>query len=230
MVEIRKMNEGTKIAHSFELIENLWAQVTDMGGTLAELSESAIKRGTFQNLQSAGGWGIQYEHSAAQWNYTASAISFPLMEKKRRKAVPSAWLHYQISLAGSGIPALQGDGQESHGPVIHISFWHVEMDFAEPDGYVSFPLNSESLELQDNRLFCWESSTPGLSMQWTYSLRLFDLNNEDVLVKSILEPVQALLAGKSAAEALPASLPGLIFYVNEDDGEGAQRLMAQHEQ
>jgi hypothetical protein len=219
------MSMDTRIMRSFELVERMWLQVQDMGNALVAMTEAALGQGKFTNLRSAGSARTIYQQSASQWTYTACAISIPVMEKRRRKVEPNAWINYQISLQGSGLP-YQRDSQETIGPVVHVSFWHEATDFDEPQMSIQFPPAWEDWEIKDERLLSWDSDTEGGLAQWTFSIRLLDLNDEDALRTCILEPVRALLAGDPTTTALPDGLPGLVFYTNDDQGEAGWTLLA----
>jgi hypothetical protein len=213
------MDAGAKIVRSCELVESIWMQVADLSSSLGTLTESALKKGDFQGLQNAGSSTEQFQYTDSGWTTSAYGISFPVMEKKRRKLVPTAWINYQISVFGSGIPRLKGVSQESIGPVIHVSFWHLETDFDDPGVFVEFPSAwDEEWEIRDERLLYWESEKDGQLPQWTFSIRLLDLTSEDALRTCIIKPVRALLAGEQAAAALPSTLPGLIFYAGQTKG------------
>lgn len=219
------MDAGTKIVRSCELVENVWSQIEELGNSLAALTESALKNGQFDNLRGAGSSVSSFETSTSGWNHTAHGISFPVMESKRRKATPTAWLNYQISVFGTGIPPL-AESDASVGPVVHVSFWHLPTDFDDPGLYVAFPPEWDDWEIKDERLLFWKSEKDGQFHEWTFSIRLLDLHSEDALQTSIIEPIRALLAGAQVPVALPADLPGLVFYANTDQGASELSLIA----
>lgn len=207
------MDAGTKIVRSFELVESIWTQIDNLGNSLIAMTEAALENGEFPHLQSAGASTWTYQESPSGWNSTAYALSFPMMGKRRRKTDPAAWINYQISVFGGGIPPLESGGQESIGPVIHVSFWHLKTDFDDAGVFVEFPSDwDDGWEIKDERLLFWKSEKEGEFDQWTFSIRLLDLNSEDAIRTSIIEPIRALLTGVQAASALPATLPGLIYY------------------
>jgi hypothetical protein len=220
------MNPGTKIVRSCELIENLWVQIEELGNSLNAMTVSAIENGEFANLQKAGSPISAYERSTSGWTTTAYGISFPLMEKKRRKATPTAWINYQMSVFGGGLPPLDNAGQESVGPVLHVSFWNSCADFDDPGLYVEFPPSWDDWELKDDRLLFWESENGGPFPQWTFSIRLLNLNSEDALHKCVIHPLRELLTDAQATTALPDDLPGLVFYRSENQGDSGWDLKA----
>jgi len=219
------MNAGLRIIQSGELVEQIWMQVDEMAGALNAMTETALKNNEFANLRSAGVAKVQYEMSASGWSSTSYGISFPVMRKTRRKSVPAAWLNYQISVLGGGIPQDQ-DGTKSIGPVVHVSFWHDRADFSDPGLYVEFPPAWDDCGIEDGRLLVWKGEETDEFPQWTFSIRLLHLNNEEALRKSIIDPVKALLAGAQAATALPTGLPGLVFYASEDQSVPGWNLIA----
>jgi len=219
------MNAGERIILSGELIESIGMQVEDMASSLIAITETTLENGDFGNLRSAGRSRISYETSASGWNHTSYGISFPVMEKKRRKSIPRAWINYQISIFGGGIPTDQ-KGLKCIGPVVHISFWHEPTDFDDPGLYVEFPPAWDDCGIKDERLLVWDGGKLEEFPQWTFSIRLLDLHNEDALRKSIIEPMQALLANIEVAIALPADLPGLVFYTSEDQRNPGWNLIA----
>jgi len=219
------MNTKTRIVRSFELVESMWLQAQDMGNALVAMTEAALGQGELKDLRSAGSAKTIYQRSASQWTYTACAISLPVMEKRRRKVEPNAWINYQISLHGSGLP-LQRGSQETIGPLVHVSFWHEATDFDDPQRSIHFPPEWDDWDLKDGRLLFWDSETEGGLPQWTFSVSLLDLNDEAALRTRILEPIRALLAGELTTAALPDGLPGLVFYTNEDQGDAGWTLLA----
>lgn len=220
------MEAGTRILRSCELAESIWMQVEDLSNALIAMTEAALENQAFANVQAAGPVRQSPQPSASGWTYMGNAITFPLMQKKRRKLVPTAWLSYQISVFGSGIPPMHDRGQESVGPVVHVSFWHAATDFDDTAMHVAFPPAWDDYELKHRRLLAWDSEETDQFPQWTFSLRLLSLHSEDALRLSIIGPVQALLAGTAVDLALPADLPGMIFYANDGQGANTGHLLA----
>jgi hypothetical protein len=221
------MNAGTRIVRSCELVENIWMQINEFGNSLIAMIGTALENGEFENYRSAGQWNQTWDETESRWCSTAYAMSFPVMEKRRRKLAVDAWINFQVSVFGSGIPPLEDGGQASIGPVVHVSFWHARTDFEEPGLSIVFSGDQdEYLELRDNRLLFWKSQRNGEQPQWTFSIRLLDLHDEDALRTSLIEPIRALLTGARAEVALPESLPGLISYKREGHGNLGFRLLA----
>jgi hypothetical protein len=220
------MNPATKIVRSCELVDNVWMQVEELSNALSALTVSAIENSEFENLQKAGSPVSAHQRSGSGWTTSAYGISFPLMEKKRRKATPTAWINYQLSVFGAGIPPLDNAGQQSTGPLMHVSFWNLGTDFDDPGLYVEFPPAWDDWEIKDDRLLFWKSENGGPFPQWTFSVSLLSLNNEDALRECVIKPVRALLGGTQTSAALPDDLPGLVFYRSEDQGESGWGLKA----
>jgi hypothetical protein len=220
------MNAGTTIVRSFQLVEEVWMQVQALADSLGALTELALNDGVFKDLQGAGASKTFYRKSDSGWSYMDYAVSIPVMEKKRRKPLPGAWINYQISVFGSGIPPLQAGGQETVGPVLHVSFWGLKTDFNDPGVFVEFPAEWDDWDIKDDRLLSWPAEEPGGFDQWTFSVRLLDLRDEDALRQAVIDPIKKLLGGAEAAVALPSDLPGLVFYANEGDDAAGWTLAA----
>lgn len=154
------------------------------------------------------------------------AGSFPLVQRKKRKEVIVAWLNYQISLFGNGVPSCLVDGVEQpYEPVLHVAHWTCEFSF-EYDAYIGFPARDwQPWQNVAQRLLTWGDSESPFGDEWTYSLRLAEMEGDDALLRSVIAPALALLEGKPATEALPDDLPGLVFYQDKDLGNGERDLL-----
>lgn len=141
----------------------------------------------------------------------ALASSLPLIVRnKKRKEFIGGWLNYQISLAGDGVP-LQQDGTPV-GAVLHVAHWACEFAF-EYDAFVGFPASAwQPWENCGNRLLWWEESESHFGAEWTYTLQLAALKDDEALLAAVVRPALALLQGKPLDEALPVDVPGLLCY------------------
>lgn len=223
------MDYGATIVRSFELVENVWTQVQDLANSLARMTESVIIGGKLVNLRSAGAASFPRDVTNSGTSRKRYAISVPMTSSRRGKAVPTAWINYQIDLFGSGIPPRCGAGEESIGPVLHVSFWEMATDFTDPGWYVDFPPSWAECQIKDARLLYWDEETTNSFAQWTFSVRLLDLDSEDTVHSSVIKPVCALINGAAAeasvAEALPEAIRGLVCYASEDDSDEVQNLV-----
>ncbi|SMF38716.1 hypothetical protein [Pseudogulbenkiania subflava] len=158
---------------------------------------------------------------------SALAGSFPLIKRKKRKDVIVAWLNYQISLFGNGVPPCVVDGVEQpYEPVLHVAHWTCEFSF-EYDAYIGFPAQGwQPWRNEAQRLLCWGDSDSPYGDEWTYSLRLAQMEGDEALQRCVIAPALALLEGAPAAEALPDDLPGLVFYQDKELGDGERDLLA----
>jgi len=154
----------------------------------------------------------------------ALCCSLPLLQKKKRKDTIVAFLNFQISLAGDGVPLLESTAQPL-GAVLHIAHWTCEFSF-DYDAYVGFPATGWQPWLnQAGRLLRWEDDESPFGDEWTYSLRLDALSADEGLLRQVvLQPVLALLEGAPAEQALPDGLSGLIRYVDIPAADGLQDL------
>ncbi|MEN9492193.1 MAG: hypothetical protein RJA63_2642, partial [Pseudomonadota bacterium] len=138
------------------------------------------------------------------WLYAHHAMSFPLKKKRNSSQEADMYLGYQISLlADSLLP-------DDKFPMVHVFLWSVLNDLE--DYRVRFPFDDGKLEA--DRLITWANgdASKWTDRDWTFSLRLTSLNNRQNLVESVINPALALLQMKTAIEALPDDLPGLVFY------------------
>lgn len=222
------MDAAAKIVLSCDLIDSVWTQVDDLANSLIKLTEMATQNNDFGDLKSAGKLYKSYQHSKSGWLTSAYQLSFPLMEKKRRKSVATAWVNYQISICGSGIApyADQEKSRKNAGPMLHVSFWLTQLDFTEAGMFVEFPARWEEQATDSQRLIYWDVDRPTERKQWTFSVRLLEMQNEEVLRRSVIEPISRLLRGEATSIALPETTVGLVFYAEEDRGDGMKTPVA----
>lgn len=223
--ETFNMDFGTSVVRGAELLESTWTQIQALCTALSTLTDTALKHNEFKGLRSAGAAKTKYQWSASGTSATSMAVSVPVTSKKRGNGKPTAWINYQVSVFDSGIPPLPEGHAGSIGPVLHVSFWHLMSDLNNPEMCVGFPPAWGTWELRNDRLLSWAGLTPEEPAQWTFSLRLLGLNGEDALRNCVIQPIQALLAGIDPADALPATLPGLVFY-DDVETESAWTLVA----
>lgn len=169
------------------------------------------------------------EKNVVNGRLVAKSCSLPLVKRRKRKETIVAWLNYQISLDGPGLPR-QSNGdvlQPVATPVLHVAHWTCEFSF-EYESYVGFPASSwQPWNNQQQRLLSWDESESPFGDEWTYSLWLPELTTESLLQQCIVAPALALLSGSSVGDALPDSVPGLVCYedVALPDGERDVRVI-----
>jgi hypothetical protein len=220
------MNPSHNIVLSGVLLETVWSQVQDLANALTVLTETALKDGALGKLRSAGTSNTYTEWSASGFTATSHALAFPVTSRRRGHGQATGWINFQVSLFGGGVPAQQEGNAGDLCPVLHVSYWHTPTDFGSEGMFVGFPAAWDDWEIREDRLLYWDARKSGDTAQWTFSLRLLDLDSEDTLRTSVIEPVAALLVDTPTATALPASLPGLLFYSNVDLGETGWDLVA----
>lgn len=221
------MTPGTKIVRSCELVESVWAQVQELCNSLSAMTVTALDNGEFEGFRSAGAWTWDWDQTPSGWGSTAYVMGFPVVEKRRRKTTVDGWINFQVSVFGSGIPPLKGIATESLGPVIHVSFWQIQTNFRDPGTFIEFPGTLDDyLQVKDKRLLFWDVDGDGAFPQWTFTIRLLDLDSEDALRKSIIDPIKVLLKTMEPVGALPDALPGLVFYTLEEDDALGPTLVA----
>ena len=218
--------DGAVLAKIFETAARFGTEINALTDMLCDLFSKEIPN-TKPSLKCciAGDPKVKWRPDDSSWVCTDVAFNIPLIANTKRKtepantkrkAEPDMYIGFQISLARDGI-AIPGNEK----PLLHVFFWDVAADF---DGYyTSFPMGEDEpasgLEVVENRILVWadEASNDWAARQWTFSLQLTSLNSKADLQKCIIAPSIALLSGKPILEALPANLPGLIFYpgINE---------------
>jgi len=228
------MNNAMNIIRSCEVADSLWGEVDSMKHSLDHLIAESLGDFEFSHYKPAGPSVESNQLTDIGWMNCGTANSFPLMLKSKRKENPSAWLSYQISLFGDGVSQIDDNenGPIPYAPTLHISFWTVPLNF-EDGQYILFPFeNMMEWEIHDDRLLHWDHSNienEATIDQWTFSLRLLDMDSEDRLRKSAIAPIQALLAGTQAKQALPDDLKGLIRYKRKDHVNGEKTAVVKLE-
>lgn len=221
------MTPGTRIVRSCELVDNVWSQVQELCNSLSALTLAALKNDDFQNLRSAGPWIADWDRAPSGWGSTAYAMSFPVAEKRRRKATIDGWINFQVSVFGSGIPPLQSKDADSVGPVIHVSYWHVQTTFRESGKFLEFPwAMDDNLQVKNERLLLWDSQQDGVLPEWTFTTRLLELATEDALSTAILQPLKCLLSNIESGVMLLNTLSGNVSYTQDVDKELGPVLVA----
>ncbi len=205
-----KITDGdTNLIRAFELVSQCWLEVTELAKTLDELFEEKLwKLPPDFEMKYDGNSVVEYRTDESDYLFTDLAKSFPLKKKfSSKSAPPDMYIGYQVSLLGDGIfPDVKA-------PLIHVFFWECKADFN--DFYFSFPPREDSSpSLDSSRLFVWGESEPSkwTERQWSFSIKLTDMNNRQNLLNSVVEPALSLLGRASAKVALPDDLPGLVLY------------------
>ncbi len=188
---------GNELLKCHEVVEKCAIEVDAMLSALEERVLAIFKKSP-TNVAGC----ILSEDRTSQWKYANSYVwsdfsrSYPLKKKGGRKT--AAYLSFQVSLFGEGtnIP-----GEKYSEPLLHVSLWEVP---TSDECYVAFPIQIQP-NVEDNRLMTWDlpQGSDWFTKEWTYSLRLINLNDLSDLKKWAIDPAIALMKGKPAAEALP---------------------------
>jgi hypothetical protein len=199
-------NQGQKLVQCLNAISAYGEEIDALRETLNELFVKEIDRAdsTFKN---SGNQIYSERKDNHGWIYTDIANSFPLMGTEKRK-VTEMHLSYQISLTGNGMSSHENDE-----PLLHVSLWADPINF-DDEYCMSYPLEKDdSVSIEDKRLIVWgERNDDWKSANWTFSVRLLTLDSSQALLDRVIRPALKLLQGKSASEALPDNLPGLVLY------------------
>jgi len=213
--------QNTRADASAREAEHAWRHAKQLEQALIELLQQALPASGLCTV----GKPLTEQQKRGE-SRQALCCSLPLLQKKKRKDTIVAFLNFQISLAGDGVPRVgSGAGAEPLGPVLHIAHWTCEFSF-DYDAYVGFPATGwQPWVNQAGRLLRWEDDESPFGDEWTYSLRLDALSTDEGLLRRVvLQPVLALLEGAAATTALPDDLPGLVRYVDVPAEDGLQDL------
>ena len=197
------------LVRAFDLVSKCNLEIIGLTETLNDLFEEEL--GQLQNLPfKYQGIPIHsFRNDTSEYLTTDHAWSFPLKQKGKRLPDPDSYVGYQVSMCGTGILP---DGKA---PLLHIYFWEGALDLVEYS--IGFPFDEDStLSIDSSRLLVWGEKNPShwMERQWTFSIKLTAMNNRQNLLESVVKPALALMEMKSAREALPDDLPGLVFYPN----------------
>jgi len=203
--------DGVTMAQCFQLVSSAWNEIKALAGTLDNLLLRELERNDLPykllgKISSSEGWD---DYGCVRTDF---ANNFPLVRKRKGPSPKQADLYfgYQISLLGHGI-----NGSNKPEPLLHVFLWEVPADFE--NWWMQFPLELDSCQVENQVLIIWPNEDT-VYTQWTFSLRLTRLNSSESLEQQIVKPAMALLEGKSTEVALPKTLPGLVQYRKEDDG------------
>lgn len=210
-------NIGKSITESVTFISKVGAECELLAALFTQELSSLFSGGALgKRYQAEGGWIEHYSSDEHDWVYVGSAFSLPLIIKPKRSV--GAHLAIQISLSGDTIAAAGNDQ-----PLVHVCFWSDPIDFDET--YMGFPIENESYvpTLEEGVLFKWPALATGLQ-EWTYSLRLAEINNVQDVHEMIVEPVRTLLLGESVSDARLHSLRGIVRYSAVEGEPGYYRV------
>lgn len=208
---------GKTLASCFEMVSRCGTELEGLRDTLSNMLEAALANASSVAMPCVisddGIWDERMDDSG--WVYTDIGFSLPLKKKGKGNKSTERYLGFQISMVGDGIAI-----PENSEPLLHVFFWSVPCSF-EDDEYVGFPYSEGQdypFEVMGNRLLMWEDkdSDGWTRHEWTYSLRLMDLNSADDLRKQVVEPALALIKGATPAEALHDGVRGLVRYPAKD--------------
>lgn len=209
---------GKSISECVSFLSKVGAECELLTRLLKQELSNLLSDGSVSKCVIAGSWIEATETDSNGWVFTGIAHSLPVIIKPKRTV--GAHLFFQISFVGDGIAAV---GNEQ--PLLHVGFWSDPVDFDE--NWMGFPLEESALAnltLEQDLLFRW--STYGVSAsQWTYSLRLAEINTMGDVQQKIVAPVRALLRGESASDAFSHAVHSIVHYAEVEDAPGHYRVL-----
>lgn len=208
--------DGKTLAQCFEMVAKSGSELDGLITALKNmLVEKLEKTGNVWPFVLAGDFQYSDRLDDSGWVYTDVTYSLPLKSKGKGKKLAESYLGFQISMHGDGI-AVPGQDPE---PLLHVFSWGDPMNIAD-ENYMGFPLcKDETLNVIEGRLLTWGTmdSQQWNSCSWTYSLKLFELNNADDLQKYIIDPAFALLTGEDVIKALPDGSAPFVRYPSKGE-------------
>lgn len=212
---------GEAISEGISFISNVGAECDALTSMVKQalnglLSDSELR----QQVKPGGSWIDKFEKDSGGWVQTASAHSLPVIMQRKRSI--GAYLFFQISIGGNGIEA-----QANKQPLVHIGLWPLPVDFS--DYWMGFPLfdsDEPEPELEGGVVFRWPAEG-GQWGEWTYSLRLAEINTIHDIREMIVAPVKALLQGKRMPEVFSPNVRGIVHYVAVEEETGQYRVLPQ---
>lgn len=119
----------------------------------------------------------------------------------------------------------------NHEPLVHVLCWEDPVRFSDTEPtYMEFPITEEDhddISLKESVLFQWrtdDAKQPG-DAEWNYCLRLAALESAEIVNRNIVQPVIALLQGKSIRTALPKDMKGLVHFAKTSE-PGQYRIVS----
>lgn len=210
------MYTPSDIVRSFELVDRLWQDVLDMSNVIdRELEELIADK--HSPYRSAGDTSEDWAYGLTDHIISAWAKSFPIKKLGKGNSNPSAWISYQISLFGDGVPCYRDkDSLIPVGPVIHISLWDADVSFENFYCVAFRSFEWAPFTLEDERLIRFPDEKFTLEGgMWTYTLNLLEINSPESIRKLIVDPIKALIKGKSAKAAFGENVKPIICYREE---------------
>lgn len=213
---------GKGITGSVAFISKVAAECENLTKLIKEeISSLLLSTEISMRYRAYGDWQNIHVQDESGWLYTEFGTSLPIAIKRKRSV--SGYLFLQISLAGSGIDAL--DNEE---PLIHFGWWANALDF--DDCKMGFPLYMDpecTLTLEAERLFRWTFPGSHSSSEWCYSVRLTDINRLEDVKKYLMAPLKALLLEQGADLALSST--AAVRYAAVEEMPGQYRVLPRRE-
>lgn len=206
------IDSDANLMRAFELVSLCGVELNGLLETATELFEEHLQTLPPDFSAKYEGKVISKDrYDKSGWLITDTAVCFPLKKKKSTSPEPVMYICYQISMYGNGLMP------SNKVPLLHVFLWSCAVDFDE-ELCIHFPYDDTSLIIDDARLLVWGERQPSNwdGREWAFSIKLTSLNNRQNLLESVVNPALDLLQMKSAKEALPDNLPGLVLYRDSD--------------
>lgn len=205
-------NVGRAISDAFEFASKVGQECEALGLLLKQEISDLFRQPLLAEIYTPGEWSHSYQTDDNGWVYKGVAWSLAITAKNQEDV--TTYLSFQMALLCDN-----SEGGMSSEPLLHINLWNQPINFKDGN-YMGFEMGGFTdaclARLKDGnaRLFRWEGHDRSTD-QWTYSLRLADVNGLDNLRTLIRSPVERLLINPDAGEETLEQLDKVVVYSSE---------------
>ncbi|OSQ31185.1 hypothetical protein [Thalassospira sp. MCCC 1A03138] len=191
---------GKKLSTSIDIIEKFFIEINSLELIIQQKLFNMVNNiKSDEKIRITSDWITSFRDSESNW--ISTDISGSLGLSPPRKKNPKRYLSYQISLAGDAVETADNQDKE---PLVHINLWDTPISFSEGMySCVYWTSEDKSVFLEQGTLFCWPAKTNYWhDKQWSYAIKLTQLNDETCVDDLITIPCQQLLLGKDLTSTI----------------------------
>lgn len=216
-------NHGRGISNAFLFASQVGQECEALGLLLKqEVGDLFRNQSALAKTYMPGEWTQSYQTDESGWVFTGVAWSLALSSKDQKKNL--AYLSFQIAFICDN-----PEGGMSQEPLLHINLWDEPINFGD-NCYMGFemldiaPPSLARLQKGEGRLFRWANN--GGAEQWTYTLRLADINGLQDFRHLINCPVEQLIIDTDIGEAALEKFEQVVRYSVVDDMPDYYRVVS----
>ena len=202
---------GSKISACFDYVAKVGQEVENLSHLLKEEMMRALVQAPLVKKYSALKWQYDSRYCDNDWICTDVIYDVPLIIRPKHKA--QLYLGFQISLSGSGMNT--GGNRD---PLLHVFCWRTGPASMKNSAMI-FPLETGLQRLEDGSLFVF-GDEDRFPRSWVFSVLLTQVNTIEDVRNKIIKPMQSLLLGATARDALTGEHGGLVYYEALEDSPG----------